>query len=157
MSCNLQSRVTHRIERCYCHIKIQQIGVIAIDHIECTIIEVCTIFLARHTNSIAPCPLTVNHSVVPAVLTQWMVLCIQILRIISFPPFSFSVCLGQFSIVWNSFLRTFRVMTLRRLIPAPRMVGMQADSKIQSVFSCRFLPSGQNIFLRGTVWLVRQW
>ena len=148
---NLQSGIADGIERKHRHVKIQDIRIVAVDNVQCTVIEVGYILLRRHAGPFSPCPLAMNHTVVPAIFTQRMILGIQVLRVISFPPFAFPVCFGQLPIVRDAFLRTDCVVALSGLIPCPRMVGMQADTKWKAIFAGRLLPLCQHITFRSHI------
>ena len=72
-----------------------------------------------------------------AVLTPFVPLFVQILRVVTFPPFSFSVRLRQLTV---EVLRTFH--------PRPRMRGMDAHTQRQTIFLTSRSPFAHDIPFR---------
>ena len=151
---NLQSGIADRIERKNRHIKIQNIRIIAVDNIQRTVVEVRHKFLRRHTGTVSPRPLTMYRTVIPTVFAHRVVLCIKVLRVVTLPPFSFTVCFSQLSIVRYAFFRPDCIVALSGLIPCPCMVGMQADTKRKTVFTGCLLPFSQYVTLRPHIYRV---
>ena len=148
---NLQPGITDRIQRKYGYIKINQIRIIAVYCVQRTVIKIRTILHCWLANSISPSPLSMNHAITPATFTHRMILCIQILGIISFPPLTFTILFSEFSIIRNTCFRPLSIITLWRLIPGPGMIGMETNTKRKLVFTRSLLPFCKNIPLRSHV------
>lgn len=108
----LQSGVADGVERQDRNIEIEQVGIIAVDHVERTVVEIGAILTCRQAGTIAPSPLAVDGAVVPAVLAQRVVLGVKVLRVVAFPPFAFAVGFRQSAVIRYSRLRPFCVVPL---------------------------------------------
>ena len=94
-----QSGVAQRIEWQHGDIKVQEVWVVAVDDIKCAVVEVVDKLLAWCGGSVAPSPLRAAYVVRPASLAEGMVLPVQVLWVISLPPFTLAVSLCQMSVI----------------------------------------------------------
>ena len=146
MSHGLQAVVARGPERCRRIVIIYHVRTIFVYHIHRAVEEAAAILYRGKCRPILPRPLTVDAVNVFATLAQRVVLGIQFLRVVAFPPSSFSILLGQSSVVWDTAFLALLVAPLRRFHPRPSMGGMDAHAETQSVGTCRLFPSGKDVF-----------
>ena len=144
---DLHSCIAHGVEGEHGDVEVEQVGIVTIDGIERAVVEVGGKFLRRRAGSVAPSPLAMNHSICPGALAQRMVLGIEILRVVAFPPCSLAIFLRQPAIVGHTHLVTLGVVAARRLVPRPGMVGMERDAKGQTCLFGSCCPTGQDVFV----------
>ena len=94
------------------YIEVNDIRIVTIDGIYRTIVEVGYIFFGRNTYAIPPCPLTMNHTIGPTTFAQWVILGIKVLRVVSFPPFTFTIFFSQCPVVRYTGLGTSAIVSL---------------------------------------------
>ena len=89
------------------------------------------------------------HAVVsPRAVAHRVVLRIEVLGVISFPPLALAVGFGEFAVVIFSCFGAIYIIALRWLIPVPGMIGMEGDAKRQTMFLCSLSPTVNQVFLR---------
>ena len=77
-----------------------------------------------------------------------MILGIQILRVVTFPPFTFTVFFHQSSIVMNVFFVTIRVSKAGRFVEKPGVSGVESDAEAKPVLTHSFFIFSDNIPVR---------
>ena len=95
-----------------------------------------------------------DHAVCPAAFAERVVLHIELLRIHSFPPFSFAVGSGQDPVIRDSHLVPIAVITSGRLIPCPGMVCVQADPERKTMLAGCRSPFGENVSFRTDIYRI---
>ena len=148
---DLHSCIAYGIEGKHGDIEIEQVGIVTINSIERAVVEVSGKFLRRRTGSVAPTPLAMNHPIGPGALAQRMVLGIEFLRVVAFPPCSLAIFLRQPAIIGHAHLVTLGVVATRRFVPRPGMVGMERDAEGQTCLFGSCCPSCQDVLVRADV------
>ena len=80
-----------------------------------------------------------------------MVLGIEVLRVIAFPPLAFAVGLGEFAVIGDACFRSVDIISLCGFIPGPGMVGMKGDAEWQTVLLGSLGPPLYEVALRSDV------
>ena len=130
-------------ERQHRIIEIDYIGIESVNHLPASVLQFSLVCLAWQTGSIAPLPLTMYCTAIFPSFRMRMVLCIQFLRVIPFPPCSCSVGLGKVAVI-----------LLRRLEPCPGMTGVYTHTELQSLLPSSFCPFGSKVSLWSNVYRV---
>ena len=128
MGGDLHARVADVIEGQHRHVEVDQIRLVAVDGIQRTVVEISHKCLCGFCGPMCPVPLLVNLAVAPRAVAQRMVLGIEFLWVISFPPLAFAVLFRQMSVVIDACLLSVLVIALRRFIPRPGMISMERDT-----------------------------
>ena len=155
---NLHAGIADGVEGQHRYVKVEQVGIVAVDGVEGAVVEIRHKLLRRLSRPVLPAPLAVDGPVVPSAVREVVVLPVELLRVKSLPPLLRSVSirlvavlLRQPSVILHSPLLALQVEAARRLIPCPRMVGMERDAEGQSGLSCCLGPSVEDVLVRAYV------
>ena len=80
-----------------------------------------------------------------------MVLLIEHLWVVAFPPFTFAVFLCQLPVVIHTRLGTIHIVALSWLVPRPCVVSMERDAQGQSRLLGSLCPTVKDILLRADI------
>ena len=151
MGDNLQATIADGMEWQYRCIEVDEVGLIAIDGIERTIVEISDELLRGNSGPVCPVPLLVDGSIPPGPLAHGMLLLVELLRVEAFPPFALAIFLGEMTIVVDARFRAVQVVALRRFIPRPCMIGVEGDAQRQASLLRCLRPLIEDIALRTDV------
>ena len=131
------------IERENSIVEVQHIGVILIDALQYTVLELLHVFHRWRTHTIAPSPLVMDGSPIAPIRAMCMVLSIEFLGVKTVPPvFERAVRIGCQTIL----LRQFHIVVPTNLEERPGMSAMHGNSDLQSMLSTGFCPTAYDIF-----------
>ncbi len=149
MSHYVESRVVDRPEGEHAVVEIYQVGVVVVYHVDGAVEEVVVVLLRGYGGAFGPVP------DVPCVAAERVVLHVQFLRVVAFPPFAFAVFFCQNAcVVRYSGIRAGLVGSLRCFIPRPRVRGVYAHAEGQVVFAGSLLPFGEYVAFRAHIYRV---
>ncbi len=149
MSHYVESRVVDRPEGEHAVVEIHQVGVVVVYHVDGAVEEVVVVLLRGYGSAFGPVP------DVPCVAAERVVLHVQFLRVVAFPPFAFAVFFCHNAcVVRYSGIRAGLVCSLRCFIPRPRVRGVYAHAEGQAVFTGSLLPFGKYVAFRTHVYRV---
>ena len=91
---DLHARIADGVEGKDGHVEVDEVWVVAVDGVERAVVEVGDVLLRGDVGTAFPTPLAMDGAIVPGVVAEVVILCIEFLGVESLPPFLCSVGVG---------------------------------------------------------------